>query len=67
MKKLVLTENGRKTHELHMDDMDILEERCKRNITREELKTFWKVAEQLKRNLEEDIASNKKIESKEEK
>lgn len=67
LKKLVLTETGRNTHELHMDDMDILEERCKRNITREELKTFWKVAEQLKRNLEEDIASNKKIESKEEK
>lgn len=66
LKKLVLTETGRKMHELHMNDVDVLEERCKRNIDEVDLKIFWKVAEQLKRNLEEDIAANKKVESKEE-
>lgn len=65
LKKLVLTETGRKIHELHMNDIDVLEERCKRKIDEEDLKIFWKVAEQLKRNLEEDIAANKKAESKE--
>lgn len=66
LKKLVLTETGRKMHELHMNDIDVLEERSKRKIDEEDLKIFWKVAEQLKRNLEEDIAANKKAESKEE-
>lgn len=66
LKRLVLTENGRKIHEVHINDMDILEERCKRKISKEELENFWKVAEQLKQNLEEDIASNHKTEYKEE-
>lgn len=56
LKKLVLTENGRNIHEMHMNDIDVLEERCKRNISQEELKNFWSVAEKLKHNLEEDIA-----------
>ncbi len=56
LKKLVLTEKGRKIHEQHIGYVDILEERCKRNITQEELEAFQAVAEKLKRNLEEDIA-----------
>ena len=39
LKKLVLTENGRKIHELHINDVDVLEERCQRNISEEEIKT----------------------------
>lgn len=66
LKKLVLTETGRKIHELHINDVDVLEERCQRNISEEEIKTFWDVAEKLKHNLEEDILSNKKSEHKEE-
>lgn len=67
LKKLVLTENGRKIHEMHINNIDILEERCTRNISQKELENFWKVAEKLKQNLEEDIASNRKFEHKEEK
>ena len=66
LKKLVLTENGRNIHEVHINDVDVLEARCKRNISGEELENFWKVAEKLKQNLEEDIASNRKSEHKEE-
>lgn len=67
LKKLVLTEKGRRINEQHRDDIDILEERCKRDITPEHLEIFRKVAEQLKQNLEEDIASNlSKKEHKEE-
>lgn len=66
LKKLVLTENGRKVHEMHINNVDVLEERCKRNISPGELKTFWIVAEKLKKNLEEDIISNRKLERKEE-
>ena len=66
LKKLVLTENGRKIHEMHINNIDVLEERCKRNISKEELENFWRVAEKLKRNLEEDIAWNRKSEHKEE-
>lgn len=66
LKKLMLTENGRKIHEVHINDIDILEARCKRNISERELENFWKVAEQLKQNLEEDIASNRNSEHKEE-
>ncbi len=58
LKKLALTERGRRIHERHMGDMDILEERCRRNITPEELKVFLTVAEKLKQNLEEDIANS---------
>lgn len=66
LKKLVLTENGRKVHLIHMNDTDILEERCQRGIPKEDIETFRTVAEKLKKNLEEDIASNKKSERKEE-
>ncbi|EOS22749.1 hypothetical protein C806_03361 [Lachnospiraceae bacterium 3-1] len=58
LKKLALTERGRRIHERHMGDMDILEERCRRNITPEEFKVFLTVAEKLKQNLEEDIANS---------
>lgn len=60
LKKLLLTENGRNIHEVHINDIDILEERCKRNISQEELQSFCSVVEKLKHNLEEDIASNGK-------
>lgn len=66
LKKLVLTETGRKIHELHINDVDVLEKRYQRNISEEEIKIFWAVAEKLKHNLEEDILSNKKSEHKEE-
>lgn len=56
LKKLVLTEKGRKIHEQHIDDIDLLEERCKRNISPEDIELFLAVAGRLKRNLEEDIA-----------
>lgn len=56
LKKLVLTEKGRKIHQQHIGYIDILEERCKRNITPEEMKVFLAVAGKLKQNLEADIA-----------
>ena len=56
LKKLVLTEKGRNIHEQHIDDIDLLEERCKRNIAPEELEVFLAVAGKLKENLEADIA-----------
>ena len=43
-------------HEQHIDDIDLLEERCKRNIAPEELEVFLAVAGKLKENLEADIA-----------
>ena len=67
LKRLVLTEKGRTIQEMHTYDIDLLEERCKRNISEEELKVFRTVIRKLKQNLEEDIASNKKSEHKEEK
>lgn len=67
LKKLVLTERGKQIHEQHINHIDILEEQCKRNITPEELHIFLTVAEKLKQNLEEDIASNRRSEKKEEK
>lgn len=57
LKKLVLTEKGRETHERHIGDIDVLEERCKRGVTPEELEQFFTVAKKLKQNLEEDIAN----------
>ncbi|MEG0961271.1 MAG: MarR family winged helix-turn-helix transcriptional regulator [Lachnospiraceae bacterium] len=63
LKKLVLTDLGRKTHEEHISYIDVLEKRCKRNISLEELEVFLKVVSKLKRNLEEDIVCNKKINS----
>lgn len=56
LKKLALTEVGRRIHEQHIGDIDILEEQCRRNITSEELEVFLSVAGKLKKNLEEDIA-----------
>lgn len=67
LKKLALTERGRQIHEQHIRHIDILEAQCKRNITPEELHIFFTVVEKLKQNLEEDIASNRKTEKKEEK
>ena len=58
LKKLVLTEWGRQIHEQHVDHIGKLEARCRRNITPEEMKVFFKVAGTLKRNLEEDIATS---------
>lgn len=58
MKKLALTETGRRIHEQHIGDIDILEERCRRGIAPEEMKMFLTVAGRLKQNLEEDIARN---------
>lgn len=56
LKKLVLTERGRKIHEQHIGYIDLLEERCTRNITPEEMRGFLAAAEKLKQNLEEDIS-----------
>lgn len=66
LKKLVLTENGSKVHQMHINDIDALEERCKRNISEEEMQTFLAVTEKLRKNLEEDIMANRKSEHKEE-
>ena len=57
LKKLALTELGRKIHEQHISHVEVLEAQCKRNITPEEIQSFLVVAEKLKRNLEEDLAS----------
>jgi DNA-binding MarR family transcriptional regulator len=56
LKRLVLTEKGCKIHEQHIGYIDLLEERCKRNIAPEEMEVFLAVAEKLKQNLEADIA-----------
>ncbi len=56
LKKLVLTAKGRKIHEQHIGCIDVLEARCKRNITPEEMEAFLAVAGKLKQNLEENIA-----------
>ena len=56
LKMLALTEVGRRTHERHIGDIDILEEQCRRNIAPEEMEVFLAVAGKLKQNLEEDIA-----------
>ena len=58
LKKLVLTEKGRRTHEQHIGYLDILEERCKRGITPEEIEMVLAVVGKLKQNLEEDIANS---------
>lgn len=67
LKKLVLTELGKQIHEQHISHIDILEAQCRRNITPEELEVFLTVVGKLKRNLEEDIASYRRTENKEEK
>ena len=65
LKKLVLTERGKEIHRLHMNDVDFLEERCRRNISPEEMEMFYRVTDKLKKNMEEDIALNKSKEEKE--
>lgn len=66
LKKLVLTEKGVRMHEQHMNDMEVLETRCRKNISPEEIEVFLRVAGKLKKNLEKDIAANRRTEKKEE-
>lgn len=51
LKKLVLTDTGRDLHEKTKDTIDILEEQTVQGIPAEDLETFYRVIDQLKRNV----------------
>lgn len=52
LKKLVLTEAGKRIHESTKKDIDFLEKCLTEDICREELDEFFHVIHQLKRNIE---------------
>ncbi len=55
LKKLVLTDMGRKLHEGTMKNLDKLESNIRKNIDTEDLNTFFRVVRQMKSNLEEHM------------
>ena len=55
LKKLVLTDMGRKLHEGTMTNLDKLESNIRKNIDTEDLNTFFRVVRQMKSNLEEHM------------
>ncbi len=54
LKKLVLTEQALEFHRRIRQDIEAREKRLQKNISPEDLECFFKVAEQIKANLEEE-------------
>ena len=52
LKRLVLTDKGRKMHEDTVVDIDFIENYIRRGISEEEIKAFFNVVRKLKENIE---------------
>lgn len=52
LKKLILTDEGKRLHHMILKTIDRLEERTVEGISQEEMDSFLKVGEKLKKNLE---------------
>lgn len=52
LKKLVLTEKALEVHAIAQQGINQLEEKISKGLTNEEIETFFKIAEKIKKNLE---------------
>lgn len=52
LKKLVLTEKALEVHAIAEQGINQLEEKISKGLTNEEIETFFKIAEKIKKNLE---------------
>lgn len=53
LKRLCLLEKGEKLHECFLQNIDNVEKKVREGIDEEELQTFFKVAKQIRENLEQ--------------
>ena len=53
LKRLCLLEKGEKRHECFLQNIDNVEKKVREGIDEEELQTFFKVAKQIRENLEQ--------------
>mgnify|MGYP004707966675 CR=1 FL=1 len=53
LKRLCLLEKGEKLHERFLQNIDNVEEKVREGIDEEEVQTFFKVAKQIRDNLEQ--------------
>ena len=55
LKRLILTEKGRKIHEENMMDIDSMEQHIRSGISQKDMDTFFCVIRKIRKNLEKEV------------